>query len=510
MAERQQPSPGCKRMSLDKIIESMTADLENSAGQYVQFGVTPPPQTTPHTWSDYPTGQTRHYMTGPASLSPQPGIQPINPMQSPIYMPEISPYDPPSPDPIYFPSQPMSHLGINENNDLVGTINVGGGNYINVIYRNASQIMAEQCQINSLASYNSQSAIDREYGLFGEQRQIPISPNLTPQTSNGKQLIDNLVGNWVPNQSGTYSPFGGSPNVTPVPQSTPEIREADELPRNLQDVPHKKPRMVAEVRPMRPSYSDVLTKSAPTPPSPLTPPATKPKIEATAKKNSNKNAKNKTKPTMLKRQNSSGSEDHSSPKIHGPKKVLEKNNSNLPRRWVSLDNLGSQTESHELNAFDRSENFEKKRSAKTSKKGEKNETLNNSKIQNSTLKSAPTIQKRPIQINNNLNTINSSSQTVSPDKIEKNQQANNKATKEEKKVAKEKPVKRSQTEKAQQIKKGHRNRKRESRESPVKDLCRNLNKHVSRWSKIGIKIFYWLFHLISDVVSMSANLVAQL
>ncbi|XP_048508316.1 dnaJ homolog dnj-5 isoform X2 [Athalia rosae] len=509
MAERQQPPPGCKRRSLDKIIECMTADLANSAGQYMQFGVTPP-QTAPHSWSDYPTGQTRHYMTNQPPLVAQPGIQPLNPIPSPIYMPEISPYDPPATDPIYFPSQPVNHLGINENNDLVGTIDVGGGNYINVIYGNASQIMAEQCQLSNLASYNSQSALDREYGLFGEQRQIPMLPNPATQTSNGKQLIDNLVGNWVPTQSGTYSPFGGSPNVTPVPQGTPEMRETEELPRNLQDVHPKKPRMVAEVRPMRPSYSDVLTKSAPTPPPPLTPPATKPKIEAIVKKSSNKSAKNKTKPALLKRQNSSGSEDHSSPKIHGPKKVLEKNNSNLPRRWVSLDNLGSATESHELDTFDRSENFEKKKSSKTSKKGDKNETLNNSKIQNMSSKLASTIQKRPIQINNNLNTINSSSQTVSPDKIEKNQQANNKTPKEDKKVTKEKSVKRSQAEKAQQIKKGHRNRKRESKESPVKDLCRNLNKHVGRWSKIGLKVFYWLFHLISDVVSMSANLVAQL
>lgn len=506
MAERPQPPPGCKRMSLDKIIESMTADLENSAGQYVQFGVTPP-QATSHGWGDYPSGQPRHYLTTQPPASPQT----INPLPSPIYaMPEIPAFEPPAPDPIFFPPQPVNHLVINENNDLVGTIDVGGGNYINVIYGSASQIMPEQCQLGSLASYNTQTALDREYGLFGDQRPM-IPQNLTPQTSNGKQLIDNLVGNWVPNQSGTYSPFGGSPNVTPVPQGTPEIREPDELPRNMQDSHHKKPRMIAEVRPMRPSYSDVLTKSAPTPPPPLTPPANKPKIETAAKKNSGKSNK-KTKPAVLKRQNSSGSEDHSSPKIVVPKKVFEKNNSNLPRRWVSLDNLGSATETHDVNDFDRSDNFEKKRNGtKAIKKGDKNETLNNSKIQNSGAKCATTIQKRPIQINNNLNTINSSSQTVSPDKIEKNQQANNKASsKDDKKLTKEKTVKRSQAEKAQQIKKGHRNRKRESRESPVKDLCRNLNKHVTRWSKIALKIFYWLFHLISDVVSMSANLVAQL
>ncbi|XP_015601371.1 dnaJ homolog dnj-5 [Cephus cinctus] len=510
MAEQQQSPPGFKHMSLDKIIEAMTADLESSSGHYVQFGVTPP-QTSPHNWGDYSSGQTRHYINGQPPHPSPPSLQSINPIASPLYMQEMPSYDTSTADPIYFPPQPVNHLGINENNDLVGTIDVGGGNYINVIYGNASQIMAEQCQLNNLTTYNNQGMLDREYGLFSEQ-QVPVSPTLPTQPSNSKQLIDNLVGNWVPNQSGTYSPFGGSPNVTPVPQSTPEIREPEELPRTIPDVQQKKPRMIAEVKPMRPSYSDVLTKSAPTPPPPLTPPSTKPKIEPTTKKISNKNSKNKSKAALLKRQNSSGSDEHNSPKLQVPKRILEKNNSNLSRRWVSLDNLGSQIESHELNAFDRSDQFEKKKVWKTSKKPDKNETLNNSKIPNSNLKSGTNIQKRPIQINNNLNlnTINSFSQTVSPEKIEKNQQANNKTGKEDKKTMKEKSTKRLQAEKVQQIKKGHRGRKRESRESPVKELYRNLNKLVNQWSKIVLKIVYWLLHLISDVVSMSANLVVQL
>lgn len=510
MAEQQQSPPGIKHMSLDKIIEAMTAELESSSSPYVQFGVTPQ-QTTSHNWGDYASGQTRHHIATGQPTHPNPsGIQPMAPMTTSLYMQDMPGYDSSANDSIYFPPQTVNHLGINENNDLIGTIDVGGGNYINVIYGNASQIMAEQCQLSNMTSYASQSMVNQEYGLFNDQH-MSVPSELPSQNFNGKQLIDNLVGNWVPNQSGTYSPFGGSPNITPVPQSVPDMREtAEELPRNMSDSQYKKPRMVAEVKPMRPSYSDVLTKSAPTPPSPLTVQSMKPKIETAGKKVSNKSSKSKNKPALLKRQNSSGSDDHNSPKMQVPRKVLEKNSSNLPRRWVSLDNLGSQSDSRQINAFDRSDHFEKKKTVKPSKKTEKNETLNNTKIQNSNTKTAGNIPKRPIQINNNLSTINTSSQTVSPEKIEKNQQVINKFGKEDKKVVKEKNPKRFQAEKAQQIKKGQRNRRRENRESPVKDLCKNLNKYATRWSKVVLKIFYWLLHLVSDVVSMSANLVVQL
>lgn len=507
MAEQQQSPPGFKRMSLDKIIEAMTADLESSNGHYVQFGVNSQQATSPN-WGDYSSSQARHYISNQMPHSNPSGMQPMTSMGAPLYMQDMSNYDTGT-DSIYFPSQAVNHLGINENNDLIGTIDVGGGNYINVIYGNASQIMAEQCQLPNITPYRNQNIMDREYGLFND-RHITVPSELPTQNFNGKQLIDNLVGNWVPNQSGTYSPFGGSPNVTPVPQLNADARESEELPRNSADSQHKKPRAVAEVKPMRPSYSDVLTKSAPTPPSPLTIQSVKPKAESVSKKISNKNSKNKSKSAALKRQNSSGSDDHNSPKIQAPRKVLEKNNSNLPRRWVSLDNLGSQTESHEINTFDRSNQFEKKKVSKTVKKPEKGETLNNSKVQNSNSKSVGNIPKRPIQINNNLNTINTSSQTVSPEKMEKNQQIITKTSKDEKKVTKEKNSKRFQAEKAQQIKKAQRNRRRENRESPVKDLYKNINKYASRWSKIGLKIFHWLLHLVSDVVSMSANLIVQL
>lgn len=519
MGDQQQPQqqqlpPSFKQMSLDKIIEAMTADLESSAGHYVQFGMSPQ-QSSSQSWGDYSAMQRQHFLSNPPMPQNATDLQSgMNPMLSPIYMQDAAPFEASRSEPMYFPPQTVNHLGINEKNDLVGTIDVGGGNYIDVIYGNASQIVAEQRQLNGLSSYANQGMIDREYGLFGEQQQLPMHHNkLANQSTNGKQLIDNLVGNWAPNQSGTYSPFGGSPNVTPAPQSNPRVNEPSEiLPRTLPDTQQKKPRMIAEVKPMRPTYSDVLTKSPPLSISPITSIPVKPQPDSTAqKKLTNKSGKNKSKPVLLKRQNSSGSDDHGSPKIQVPKRAFERNNSNLSRRWVSLDNVSSQLESHEIKPFSRSDNFEKKKNAKPAKKCERTgEALNNCKLQSSNSKSGTNPQKRPIQINNNLNNINSLNQSTSNDKIAKNQHANNKINKDEKKVPKEKTSKRLHAEKALQIKKGQKNRYRDSKESSVKDWYRHLNKYASRWTKFGLKMFYWLLHLISDVVSMSTNLVVQL
>ncbi|XP_011867456.1 PREDICTED: dnaJ homolog dnj-5 isoform X2 [Vollenhovia emeryi] len=512
MAEQQQTPPGF--MSLDKIMEVIPPDVpEGSNGRYVQFA---PQQTTSRNWGDYVPGQVRHQVAGQSTHSNS-GIQPMAPTS--LYVQDMPSYDRPT-DSMYFPPQTtVNRLGIIKNADLIGAIDV---KYVNLFCASPPQIMdqSQLCHLSNVTSYSNQN-ISQQYGLFNvsTDQHVPSSELPSPNL-NGKQLLDNLFENWVPNQSGTYSPFGGSPNITPVPQAVREVRESEDLPpRNDSSTQHKKPRMVAEVKPMRPSYSDVLTKSAPTPPSPLTVQPVKPKVEAQAgKKASNKNVKTKSKPTLLRRQNSSGSDDHNSPKMQIPRKVFERNSSNLPRRWVSLDNLGSQSassDSRQINAFDRTDQFysERKKSDKrSSKKAEKNETLNNTKVQNINPKAAGNIPKRPIQINNNLNTINTSSQTVSSDKMEKNQQVINKVAKEDKKAPlKEKNPKRFQTEKAQQqIKKGPRNRKRESRESSIKDLYKNLNKYATRWSKIVLKVFYWLLHLISDVVSMSANLVIQL
>lgn len=339
--------------------------------------------------------------------------------------------------------------------------------------------------------------------------QVPLSSaSSSTQNSNGKQLIDNLVGNWVPNESGTYSPFGGSSNITSLPQSPSALQELAEQQKNFVETQQKKPRMVAEVKPMRPSYSDVLIKSVPTPSPTIV--SSNVKHENSTKKLIAKSLKNKPKTVILKCQNSSGSDEHGSPKLVLPTKSTQPFSSNLSRRWVSLDDISSSSESPDL-TFDRSNNFERKKSFKFLKKEtDKGETLNNYNIQNNSIKIETNSQKRPIQINNNLNTITRYSQTTYVgNKIEKNKQTNNKV-KEEKKIAKDRYLKHFQAEKIQQIKKNQKNRKKENKDSAFRDLFKTVHKYSNRWSKIGLKILLWLLHLISDVFSMSINLVVQL
>ncbi|XP_033179335.1 uncharacterized protein LOC117152291 [Bombus impatiens] len=74
----------------------------------------------------------------------------------------------------------------------------------------------------------------------------------------------------------------------------------------------------------------------------------------------------------------------------------------------------------------------------------------------------------------------------------------NKVKEEEKRVTKEKDSKHFQAEETQ-VQRAQRNQKGKNRESPVEDIYKNLNKYPSHWIIIGLKILYWLLHLILDV-----------
>ncbi|XP_043604666.1 uncharacterized protein LOC122577430 [Bombus pyrosoma] len=124
-------------------------------------------------------------------------------------------------------------------------------------------------------------------------------------------------------------------------------------------------------------------------------------------------------------------------------------------------------------------------------------------------KSTENILKRPIQINNNLNIISTSNENIHPEKVENNQQVVNKVNKEEKRVTEEKNSKHFQVQKTQ-VERAQRNQEEENRESSVEDLYKNLNKHASHWITIGLKIFYWLLHLVFNLDSINADLVTPL
>ncbi|XP_022193595.2 homeotic protein female sterile [Nilaparvata lugens] len=313
-----------------------------------------------------------------------------------------------------------------------------------------------------------------EYGLFS----TPSGGKPVVALQANQQLIENLVGNWLPNQSGTYSPFGcsnasvQSANENGLDDSSPlrcQPPQPQPQPQTTATTAGRKPRAVAEVRPMRPTYSDVLTKSAP-PAATAAAVKTQPNATAAAaaagvaagtsaaakseaRKQGGKGAKSGSKDSQhtktgggaaLRRQHSSGSDDtpgggkgggggggissgspFSSCSPGGGGGGGSSAAAAGVKRWASLEDLASVT-SHVGGsggggggqggggdmggAYEAQETGGGKKgvagkAAAKAKKGvksnvtdDKNETLNNHKVNNANLSGS----KRPLQINNNI------------------------------------------------------------------------------------------------------------
>ncbi|XP_058800515.1 LOW QUALITY PROTEIN: uncharacterized protein LOC131669569 [Phymastichus coffea] len=462
---------------INKVFEAITVDLKNKTGSFVQFGLSNQ-QNQSCGWTDYPPCHVQyiHDLSTQSNIST---ISSITEIPSPLYTKVLKNTDYPV-QCICIPYQNTSHLEINANNDLICLIDIGGGNFINIVYVNNTQFIAEQCQSSSSSSYKNTSNIDHDYGFSNNQLiQVPLSTGTSlTQKSNRKQLIDNLSQNLVPNISGTYIPLGGSSNVTIVQQLIPEFKRFQKLPKNLLKTQLK---TISEVIPLRLSYSDVLSKSILTS-SFLTIAALKPIQENSMKKVIGKNLKNKSRTVVLKYQNLSVSE-HGSPKFELPKTLVKKVNSNLLRHCISLNDIRSLNRSANVTC-DMFNNFEKKEDLKFLKRNDKAETLNNSNIQNNSTKRINRLQRCPIQINNNLYMINSFSKTVC---------INNKI----------------ETIKLQQMK-NQQNRKKDSNATTFRDMSKTFYKYYNHWSQIIFKILFWLLYLICNVFIISVNLMVQL
>ncbi|CAO1424041.1 unnamed protein product [Diamesa tonsa] len=86
---------------------------------------------------------------------------------------------------------------------------------------------------------------------------------MPPKSDIQNNLISHLVSSLGPNKTGSYSPFGDSMmsvNVTQQHQQQSPVTPNSN--NNSSNANVKKPRIVAEVKPMRMSYSDVLSKTA--------------------------------------------------------------------------------------------------------------------------------------------------------------------------------------------------------------------------------------------------------
>ncbi|KAL1465007.1 hypothetical protein WDU94_004605 [Cyamophila willieti] len=213
-----------KKSSIDDIINHITADLQSYDGQYIVVGQRPPSQ------------QNQAPPHPPPSHLWQSSSSDMNPIQQPpIFKPQQQQVPPPQHGMYY--NTPPGHQD----------------NYMS--YSNMPHY-----QQNSFLQH--QQPLMRDYGLFANHS------DQMHNTYPGHQLIDNLVRDWVPNQSGTYSPFGNPApmnNYSVEKEERPERPVFSDMPRQESLMGARKPRIVAEVRPMRPSYSAVLTKSPPLP-----------------------------------------------------------------------------------------------------------------------------------------------------------------------------------------------------------------------------------------------------
>ncbi|CAH2236185.1 jg24080 [Pararge aegeria aegeria] len=199
-----------------------------------------------------------------------------------------------------------------------------------------------------------------QHSTFSQEN---VNPPSTIPTSN---FLKDVLGNWEPNLSGTYSPFGqnyplnhpdaptiSSNGIEPLVQMKPE-----NSPKRNENVPladnNTKKRIVAEVKPMRPSYSDVLAKNAKNNP----PEAKKVKPQNSVENKTPTKLIKTDKPQTIKQNNndnkksdkklhstiSSGSEsgdfntDDTEKQQKTSKKTKNKRN-NMSRKWSSLDDI---------------------------------------------------------------------------------------------------------------------------------------------------------------------------
>ncbi|RVE47223.1 hypothetical protein evm_008091 [Chilo suppressalis] len=230
--------------------------------------------------------------------------------------------------------------------------------------------------------------------------------NQTPNTLPA-EFLKVLRDNWEPNSTGTYSPFGqnhplnhpDAPNLNlptnPMMDSKAPTLKTDNSPKRNETGPladnTTKKRIVAEVKPMRPSYSDVLVKNTKTNAQTEATRKTKPQNVETKSSNAKTHSKLDKPMTNVKNGDehkaknekkhhstiSSGSESgdvntDDADKPQKPKKAKNKR-SNISRKWSSLDDITNEEDaSYEHNnesQFMFIENQDK--SSKKEQKGDK-------------------------------------------------------------------------------------------------------------------------------------------
>ncbi|XP_072940506.1 uncharacterized protein [Epargyreus clarus] len=195
---------------------------------------------------------------------------------------------------------------VNRQNYGNATLNLGNGQMVRVFYdENNQQLIFPMSGQYDLFSHNQnlcdvplQSSqpshlftLNHDFGMNNNvHMQTPsmVQPTMQGNTFNQDNVnqssniptsnfLKEVLGNWEPNSSGTYSPFGQNyplnhpdapTNIlsnNPIIEPTIAQTKTEASPKRNENSPladtSTKKRIVAEVKPMRPSYSDVLAKN---------------------------------------------------------------------------------------------------------------------------------------------------------------------------------------------------------------------------------------------------------
>lgn len=321
------------------------------------------------------------------------------------------------------------------------------------------------------------------------------------QTNTTSNFLKEVLGNWEPNVSGTYSPFGQNyplnipetpimsnhngiePNFVQMkPENSPKRNENGPL----ADTSTKK-RIVAEVKPMRPSYSDVLAKN------------TKNTSVETKKVKPQNSVENKTpnklikteKPSNIKQPNddakktdkkhstiSSGSEsgdinaDDTEKQPKTNKKSKNRRN-NMSRKWSSMDDITNEEGSNQEESqfiFIKDEKQKKDKKSEKPKNDEQNDEEDDFNLDEDEETSQFVLQEGQIE------------GTKSRKKKERTHHKSAKVV--------------------QDKKKGNQAKVRRNKPGYM-GLVQN---HLERWGGASWKAVVWFLYLLSDICRMSLHL----
>lgn len=324
-----------KKRSIDDIINNITSDLQSYEGRYMVLGN--PRQSTDMMWQ-----QVNNYANPP---QPQHNIY----NQEPMNLTNNNPY-------ILNTNQFTQYM--QPQNAIPGYVNYDHPVYPQQHHPHHHQHHQQQQQQQQHQQQQQQQQRPQHQQTSQQQQQMNYTYYQQPQYTShpmsyqaptyglfdgpcNDALIENLVQSWSQTQSGgggggggsssgsAFSPFGDQAFQTSremIPDRDINVINHNTMSNHKNiTTPVRKVRMVAEVRPMRPSYSDVLAKSPAVGPIKKAAASTQvetssdvkipSKVKTTVKKKKN-SAKVSQGESGLKRQNSSASsEERNTPTV---------------------------------------------------------------------------------------------------------------------------------------------------------------------------------------------------